>query len=115
MNVSAGLGQSPVTISCTILGENIFLSINGSLVDHINIMYFNGLGITISPTTINRTSSMITQSLIFEVSVVINNTYINCTSTADDSENAASDKAFIIIAGITRLMFGNPKKNREGF
>ena len=97
--MSAGLGQNPVTISCTIRGDNIFLLINGTLIDHLNYAEYDSLGITVHGSSGNSTSSMLTQNVTFKVSVDVNNTNITCIGSAEGSDNAESYIAIITIAG----------------
>lgn len=95
--MSVGLGQDPVTLTCRVRGENIFLRVDGDLFDHNTITDFRERGITFS--NAQEVNGVITQSVTVTLSVENNNTEVICHASFSGSVKNSSP-ATIYIAGM---------------
>ena len=93
-NVTVGLGQGPLSLTCHVRGDTIFIRVDNEVIDHRN---FSDRGIVVGNTNYN--GEIATQRLTVELTVCNNNTAIVCIGTSAGGPNAVSDPGFIFIAG----------------
>lgn len=94
-------GQDPVTQTCWIRGDLIFIRINNPLVDHTNRAVLAQSGITFSNAHFYPNGT-VEQSVIVNVTMENNGTVMQCiaaSSSAGIPPPIFSDEATILIAG----------------
>lgn len=96
-NITVGLNQDPLTLTCRVRGDNVFIRVDGDIINHNTAMDFREKGITATNGIYNGVE--ITQRVTVELSVINNNTNIICHSTAVNEPRADSEPGFIVIAG----------------
>ena len=101
-NMTVGLNQGSVTVTCLVRGENLFIRVDGMLYGHNSIDKFMRRGITLSNE--NNTHGEIHQSVTVPATEINNNTVIVCYATDRDHDTVSSDEATIFIAGTLWLV-----------
>ena len=104
MNMTVGLNQGNVTVTCRTRGGDHSVDINGMLLNSDSIQSFIDQGIRPSD-PVTSADGITTQSVTITLSVDTNETEIICHSfvyneTLDDFILASSDPAFVTIRGM---------------
>ena len=99
-NVTVALGQGPVSLTCRVRGENIFLRVNGKIFDHNNLRTFQDRGITFSNPVSDNVDKIVMQTVTVTSTMNNNGTKVVCHGTSDDQPAANSYPATILFAGI---------------
>lgn len=98
LNVTVGLGHSPLVLPCTIRGESIFWLVNGDPLHSTNIELFMERGITFTNPVFVGTD-MVTSNATVAVTNITNTTELICEAVSDN-EVEASNPAIIFITGL---------------
>jgi hypothetical protein len=97
-NVTVGLGSDPLTLTCRVRGERIFIRINGEVYSHGTHGKLLDSGITV--THASWSANGITQNVTVELTERNNNTNIICIAVVQNPRcEILSNPAFIFIAG----------------
>ena len=96
-NVTVRLGRSPLTMTCRVRGDNIFIRIDGMVFGHNTEAALRARGITAS--NVFHSGDEVRQTVTVEISRRNNNTEIICHARTSNQPPADSDPAFIVIAG----------------
>lgn len=100
------LNHAPVTITCRVRAENVFIRVNNVVPDHNNFQAFRDRGINFSSAA-HDSNGVARQLVTVVISEANNNTAICCIGTTSGFTHAVSDIAFIIIAGKELINFLN--------
>ena len=97
VNVTVGLGSSPVIMPCRIHGEILYWVINDQLYGTGNVQRLRDQGITVSHPI--RNGSELTSIATITATEANNNTVIICEAQTDGFDIISSNPAMILFAG----------------
>lgn len=95
--MTVGLGQGPLTLTCRVEGEQIFVRVDGQLFGVLTEAEFRNRGITLGSGS--HEGDEVTQRVTVELTARNNNTNIICHAVTGNQQQADSDPGFIFIAG----------------
>ena len=96
-NATVGRGDPPVVLTCRIMGDNIFWSVNSELYDFSNEESFRKRGITFTR-PVNAGNNIITEAVSVTTTSQNNNTEVICHAAFQSRMLVTSDTATIFIA-----------------